>query len=105
MAHSPCLFSESKWLCALEEGPGAVSLPQGASWSLRSVVQNPGLRVGPCCWQLTLVRAKSQSGHGEEKVLLRPQSSPWHRGQCVHNLLSKRWGRECWVSTEQLSCP
>ena len=60
MVHSPCLFSEGKSLCALEEGPGAVRFPQGASWSLRSVMQNPGLRVGHCCWQLTLGKAKSQ---------------------------------------------
>lgn len=67
MAHSPCLFSESKWLCALEEGPQP-AFP-GASWSLRSVVQNPGLRVGSLLLAADTVRAKSQSGHGEEKVL------------------------------------
>lgn len=93
MVHSPCLFSEGKSLCALEEGPGAVSFPQGASWSLQSVMQNPGLRVGHCCWQLTLGKARSQSGHGEEEVLSRPQFSPWHQGQCVHNLLSKCLGK------------
>lgn len=58
------------------------SLPRGRPVT-QSVVQNQASGWS-CCWQLTLVRAKSQSGHGEgEGVVEATVLSPGTEVMCL----------------------
>ena len=93
MVHSPCLFSEDKLLCALEEGPGAVSFPQGASWSLPGHLTESRPKGRSLLLAVDTRQGQKSEWPWKEEVLSRPQFYPWYQGQCVHNLLSKCLGK------------